>query len=79
MIQCRKGGKGFPPFIDAEWGSGGRRFKSGRPDTNTSSKSPRYAQQSPTLLQFVNKNVSKMSSAPNSLQMMQNNESYFSV
>jgi len=32
MIQFRKGGKGFPPFIAAEWGSGGRRFKSSHPD-----------------------------------------------
>ena len=28
----QKGGKRFLPFFDAEWGSGGRRFKSSHPD-----------------------------------------------
>ena len=32
VLNVLKGGKRPPPFLLATWGSGGRRFKSGRPD-----------------------------------------------
>ncbi len=32
LLYYSKGGKRSPPFIEAKWGSGGRRFKSSHPD-----------------------------------------------